>query len=429
MLCEVFETPRSCYYDHCQRRRAPDAERVRLLSRVNELFGQSRSAAGSRSIVSILQEDGEQIGRFKVRGLMRELGLISKQPGSHAYKKATVERPDIPNILNREFDVPAPNQVWCGDITYIWAQGKWHYLAVVMDLYARRVLGWAFSKKSDTDLVIKALDMAYEQRGKPQGLLFHSDQGAQYGSRQFRKRLWRYRVRQSMSRRGNCYDNSPMARVFRSLKTEWIPAVGYMTAQEAQGDISHYLMHRYNRVRPHQFNDGLAPAQYEKTLTSCSGSVDHYIRLNQQGLIDLNTWMIDSTAVRATRASSGAGKRGPEEPLDHALGRSRGGLTTRIHMVYDANGVPLRFMFSPGQASDIAHAQSLLDLVRVPGKPGRPRKRSRWLLADKGYGAEHLRYYCDRYRMQPVIPPRAMPRKPGLACPDSLIVQSIGSAT
>ncbi len=100
-----------CYYDYCQRRRAPDAERVRLLSRVNKLFGQSRSAAGSRSIVSMMQEDGEQIGRFKVRGLMRELGLISKQPGSHAYKKATVERPDIPSILNREFNVPAPNQV------------------------------------------------------------------------------------------------------------------------------------------------------------------------------------------------------------------------------------------------------------------------------------------------------------------------------
>ncbi len=136
----MFETPRSCYYNHCLRRRAPDAERVRLLSRVNELFGQSRSAAGSCIIVSMMQEDGEQIGRFKVRGLMRELGLISKQPGSHAYKKATVERPDIPNILNQEFNVLAPNQVWCGDITYIWAQGKWHYLAVVMDLNARRVV-------------------------------------------------------------------------------------------------------------------------------------------------------------------------------------------------------------------------------------------------------------------------------------------------
>jgi len=192
----------------------------------------------------MMQEDGEQIGRFKLRGLMRELELVSKQPGSHAYKQATVERPDIPNILNREFDVPAPNQVWCGGITYIWVQWKWHYLAVVLDLYACRIVGWALSNKPDADLVIKALDMAYEQRGRPQGLLFHSDQGAQYGSRQFRQfrqfrqRLWRYRMRQSMSRRGNCWDNAPKERVFRSLKTEWIPTVGYMTAQEAHRDIS-----------------------------------------------------------------------------------------------------------------------------------------------------------------------------------------------
>ncbi len=102
---------------------------------------------------------------------MRELGLISKQPGSHAYKKTTIERLDISNILNREFDVPALNQVWCGDIIYIWAQGKWHYLAVVMDLFARRVVGWALSSKPGIDLVVKALDMAYEQRGKPQGLI------------------------------------------------------------------------------------------------------------------------------------------------------------------------------------------------------------------------------------------------------------------
>lgn len=178
--------------------------------------------------------------------------------------------------------MPAPNQVWCGDITYIWAQGKWHYLAVVLDLYARRVVGWTLSSKPDADLVIKALDMAYEQRGRPQGLLFHSDQGSQYGSRQFRQRLWRYRMRQSMSRRGNCWDNVPMERVFRSLKTEWIPTMGYMTAQEAHRDISHYLMHRYNWIRPHQFNDRLAPAQAEKNLTSCPGLVDHYITRPQR---------------------------------------------------------------------------------------------------------------------------------------------------
>lgn len=103
---------------------------------MSELYAQSRSAAGSRSILSLMRDDGEQLGRFKVRSLMRELDLVSKQPGSHAYKKATVERLDIPNTLNREFDVPVPNHVWCGDITYIWAQGKWHYLVVVLDLCA-----------------------------------------------------------------------------------------------------------------------------------------------------------------------------------------------------------------------------------------------------------------------------------------------------
>ncbi|MDR8362774.1 IS3 family transposase [Pseudomonas sp. JL3] len=271
-LCKVFDISRSSFYAHGLRRRHPDVERLRLRSRVSELFSQSRSAAGSRSILSLMREDGEQLGRFKVRSLMRELDLVSKQPGSHAYKRATVERLDIPNILNREFDVPAPNQVWCGDITYIWAQGEWHYLAVVLDLCARRVVGWALSEKPDADLVIKALDMAYEQRGRPQGLLFHSDQGSQYASRLFRQRLWRYRMRQSMSRRGNCWDNAPMERVFRSLKTEWIPTVGYRTAQEAQRDISYFLMHRYNWIRPHQFNGGLAPARAEEKLNVVSGT-------------------------------------------------------------------------------------------------------------------------------------------------------------
>ena len=97
-----------------------------------------------------------------------------------------MERPDIPNVLDREFIVASPNEVWCGDITYVWAEGRWHYPAAVIDLYARRVVGWAFSAKLDADLVIKALDMAYEQRGRPQNVLFRSDQVSQYGSRSFR---------------------------------------------------------------------------------------------------------------------------------------------------------------------------------------------------------------------------------------------------
>ncbi|HEJ5105713.1 TPA: IS3 family transposase [Pseudomonas aeruginosa] len=271
VVCSAFDVARSCYYVHRLRRRRVDARRVALRSQVNQLFSQSRGSAGSRSMLGMLREEGVTIGRFRVRRLMRELGLVSKQPGSHAYKQATVERPDIPNRLNREFATEHPNQVWCGDITYVWAQGRWHYLAAVLDLHTRRVIGWAFSAKPDAELVIKALDMAYEQRGKPQQVLFHSDQGSQYASRLFRQRLWRYRMQQSMSRRGNCWDNSPMERLFRSLKSEWVPSTGYLTAQEAQRDISHYLMHRYNWIRPHQFNDGLPPAVAEEKLNPLSG--------------------------------------------------------------------------------------------------------------------------------------------------------------
>ncbi|TER38970.1 IS3-like element IS222 family transposase [Pseudomonas aeruginosa] len=271
VVCSAFDVARSCYYVHRLRRRRVDARRVALRSQVNQLFSQSRGSAGSRSILGMLREEGVTIGRFRVPRLMRELGLVSKQPGSHAYKQATVERPDIPNRLNREFATEHPNQVWCGDITYVWAQGRWHYLAAVLDLHTRRVIGWAFSAKPDAELVIKALDMAYEQRGRPQQVLFHSDQGSQYASRLFRQRLWRYRMQRSMSRRGNCWDNSPMERLFRSLKSEWVPSTGYLTAQEAQRDISHYLMHRYNWIRPHQFNDGLPPAVAEEKLNPLSG--------------------------------------------------------------------------------------------------------------------------------------------------------------
>ncbi|WP_025128596.1 integrase core domain-containing protein, partial [Pseudomonas sp. PH1b] len=113
--------------------------------------------------------------------------------------------------------------------------------------------------------------LTYEQLGRPQNVLFHSDQGSQYGSRSFRQRLWRYRFTQSMSRRGNCYDNAPMERLFRSLKTEWIPTAGYMSASLAQQDIGRFLMQRYNWQRPHQFNSGLAPAVAEGKLNAVSG--------------------------------------------------------------------------------------------------------------------------------------------------------------
>ena len=154
-------------------------------SELRRLFKESRSSAGSHALMSMMRELGYQIGRFKVRNLMKEAGLASKQPGAHRYKVARSERPEIPNLLAREFDVQQPNQVWCGDITYVWAGGRWHYLAAVLDLHTRRVVGWTMSDKPDAELAIKALEMAYQQRGCPSGVLFHSDRAANMAAGHF----------------------------------------------------------------------------------------------------------------------------------------------------------------------------------------------------------------------------------------------------
>ena len=239
-------------------------ERLQQRSEVRRLFKESRSSAGSRTLMSSLRDLGHQIGRFKVRSLMKEAGLVSKQPGSHAYKAAPYERPDIPNLLAREFAVAQPNHAWCGDITYVWAGGRWHYLAVVLDLCTRRVIGWALSDKPDADLVVKALDMAYQQRGCPRGVLFHSDQGSQYASRKFRQRLWRYRITQSMSRRGNCWDNAVAESFFSSLKKERIRKRIYKTRDMARADIFDYIEVFYNRNRRHSHLGGVSPEAFEK---------------------------------------------------------------------------------------------------------------------------------------------------------------------
>lgn len=145
-VCETFDVPASSYYDYRKQCKKVDVERLALRSKIKQLFRMSRNAASSRTLVEMMREQlGVKIGRFKVRALMREAALVSKQPGSHAYKLAQAERLDIPNHLDREFDVDAPNKVWCGDITYIWADSRWHYLAVVIDLYRRRLIGSSLS--------------------------------------------------------------------------------------------------------------------------------------------------------------------------------------------------------------------------------------------------------------------------------------------
>lgn len=182
---------------------------------------------------------------------------------THRYKKSGGEHAVAPNHLDRCFAVDRPNQVWCGDVTYIWTGKRWAYLAVVLDLFARKPVGWAMSFSPNSDLTCRALSMAFEQRGKPKGLLFHSDQGSHYTSLQFRQTLWNKQIKQSMSRRGNCWDNAPMERFFRSLKTEWVPTLGYPSLNDAQAHISRYITGYYSRLRPHTFNRGVAPNEKE----------------------------------------------------------------------------------------------------------------------------------------------------------------------
>jgi putative transposase len=173
---------------------------------VKSVHTQSNGSAGARSIAQMVSGQGIPLSRYRARGAMRRLGLVSTQLPTHRYKKASQPHSRIPNTLNREFYPTAPNQVWCGDVTYIWTGQRWSYLAIVLDLYARKPVGWAFSKSPDSALTAKALTMAYESRHRPEGVLFHSDQGSHYTSTSFRQYLWRYRINQSMSRRGNCWD-------------------------------------------------------------------------------------------------------------------------------------------------------------------------------------------------------------------------------
>jgi len=269
-LCEVFDVHRSSYKYWRARSRLLKPEQKRLRGLVVAAHRASGGSAGARTIAQLLTNDGEPLSRYRARRLMRALNLVSCQEPKHAYKKSTKEHVTIPNILNREFAATAPDEVWCGDVTYIWAGRRWAYLAVVLDLYARKPVGWAMSQSPDSLLTKKALMMAYETRGRPLRVMFHSDQGTQYTSLGFRQLLWRYGMKQSMSRRGNCWDNAPMERFFRSLKTEWIPETGYRNFEQARRSITDYIIGYYSQLRPHTFNEGLSPNAAERQFV-----IDH----------------------------------------------------------------------------------------------------------------------------------------------------------
>ena len=274
LLCRMLNVPRSAYYDWRGRPcKVIRPEELALRRRMKALFAASRDSLGSRTMMENLREEGFDIGRERTRRLMKAMNLTVKQ--KRKYKVTTDSKHDFPvaeNVLDRQFSPQGPNQVWATDITYLWTQQGWIYLAVVIDLYSRRVIGWAMDTRMKKALVIRALMMAVNLRNPPPGLLHHSDRGSQYASHVYQMLLKQYGTVSSMSRKGNCWDNAPVERFFSSLKREWTGDRLYKTRQAAIADVREYVAVYYNSRRLHSTLGYKTPMDYEKMLNKVSGN-------------------------------------------------------------------------------------------------------------------------------------------------------------
>ena len=263
VMCRLWGVKRCGFYAYHKGQRL-DPERVYLLDQVKRIAEANRSVYGSRRICKVLNSSGYAIGRYATRRLMHEAGVCVRY--KKKYIVTTQSNPTHPvfnNVLNRAFTVQGVDQAYVSDITYVSTQEGWLYLAVVIDLYSRRVIGWSISKRMTSDLVSKALAMAQGQRSVSKGVIVHSDRGSQYTSKEYRLLLNKYGYIGSMSRKGNCWDNAVAESFFRSLKEEIIRWRNYASYAEAQKDIVDYIVMFYNSQRLHSYLNYCSPNNYE----------------------------------------------------------------------------------------------------------------------------------------------------------------------
>ena len=258
---------RSGYYDYLRRQQQePDPDREERLEWVKAVAESSKHTYGSRRMAKALRALGYAVGRHQARGLMREAGVWVRY--RRRYRVTTDSdhtQPVVANRLERDFQVDGPNRAWAGDITYVWTREGWLYLAVVIDLYSRKVVGWSLGKRLTSNLVCDALRMAVWTRRPPKGqLLHHSDRGVQYASKAFRKRLEAHGIAASMSRKGDCWDNAVVESFFGSLKCERVFWRSYQTREEARADIVEYITMFYNSHRLHSYLGYQSPDQFER---------------------------------------------------------------------------------------------------------------------------------------------------------------------
>jgi putative transposase len=265
-MCHVFRVSPSGYYAYRDR---PESARAKeddqLAEEVHEAFKRGRRHYGSPRVVEALGRKGRHVSKRRVARLMREQGLRATAP-KRRWVTTTDSRHDHPiaeNLIDRDFTAPEPNQKWAGDITYIPTSEGWLYLAVFLDLFSRRVIGWSMSDRLDAELAVSALRMALRARQPTQALIVHSDRGVQYAAGDFRQMLSDWSLQPSMSRKGNCYDNAVSESFFATLKKELVHDEHYRSRDEARASIFDYIEVFYNRERLHSTIGYCSPAEYE----------------------------------------------------------------------------------------------------------------------------------------------------------------------
>jgi putative transposase len=267
-LCVHLEVSASGYYDWQSRRLCPGPRALEnqvLVQEIAQIHTRSRETYGAPRVEKELRKKGRCHGRNRVARLMKQTGLCGRQKGRYRVQTtdSNHDHPIAPNRLAEAPKAAAPNQLWVADITYIETKQGWLYLAAIMDLYSRKIVGWAMSERIDTVLVLKALAMALLHRHPPANLMFHSDRGVQYASGDYRQALTRAGLVASMSRRGNCYDNAAMESFWSTLKLELVYRRGFETRAQAQSEIFDYIESFYNRQRSHSALDYRSPVDFE----------------------------------------------------------------------------------------------------------------------------------------------------------------------
>jgi len=265
LMCVMLGVTRSGFY--AWRRRAPSRRNIedqRIGIEVAESHRRSRRRYGSPRVHAELRQNGRRVGRKRVARLMRQQGLYARP--KRKWRRTTMSdhrQPVAPNLLDRRFSAEAPNTAWVSDITYIWTREGWLYLAAILDLFSRRVVGWATSPRIDTELCVRALRTALQARRPAPGLIFHSDQGVQFAAEAFRALLLDHEAVLSMSRRGNCWDNAPAESFWSTFKAEAVEEEDFETRAVAHDAVFEYIEGFYNPRRKHSRLGFMSPVEFE----------------------------------------------------------------------------------------------------------------------------------------------------------------------